>query len=76
MKLTPHAFGSRKVKEDAPVFEEFESKICRMLADLKGLPQGKRFGQVEVVEGDVREVKVEKHLLIASVSCDHLPSIS
>jgi len=77
MKLTPHAFGSRKVKEDAPVFEEFESKICRMLADLKGLPQGKRFGQVEVVEGDVREVKVENtSLLPASLAITSPPYLN
>ena len=31
MKLSPHAFGSREVKQDAPVLPMFEMKLAKML---------------------------------------------
>ncbi len=37
MKLSPHAFGSREVKHDAPVLPMFESKLRKMLDDIEWL---------------------------------------
>lgn len=56
MKLSPHAFGSRTEKEDAPVFEAFSAKILKMYRDLKELnDKSGRWGQVDVIERDARE---------------------
>ena len=37
MKLSPHAFGSREVKHDAPVLPMFERKLRKMLDDIEWL---------------------------------------
>jgi hypothetical protein len=57
MKLSPHAFGSREVKQDAPVLAMFEAKIEKMLADVSYAGQEGRFvgTRVEVEQGDIRD---------------------
>ncbi len=55
MKLTPHAFGSRKVKEDAPVYDLFAAKVRKMLADLQTVSRWDNGpGKTSVIEADVR----------------------
>ena len=56
MKLSPHAFGSREVKQDAPVLAMFEAKLDKMLADVACAEhEGRLSGtQVRVNQGDIR----------------------
>ncbi len=54
MKLSPHAFGSREVKQDAPVMQAFEAKLRRMLLDIEWLQEQKHLGQAHVIEADIR----------------------
>lgn len=58
MKLSPHAFGSREVKQDAPVLAMFEAKLEKMLADVSFAEQeGQLTGrQVYVKQGDIRDL--------------------
>lgn len=64
MKLSPHAFGSREVKQDAPVFCLFEAKLRKMLADIEWLIGQGEIGRAEVIEGDVRRATDLKHDLL------------
>jgi len=55
MKLTPHAFGSRVEKKDAPVFNAFLKKIKKMFADLEQAQAWEvQFGTTDVIESDIR----------------------
>ena len=54
MKLSPHAFGSRVVKHDAPVMCMFEQKLRKMIADIEWLEEQGGLGRAEVIEGDIR----------------------
>jgi hypothetical protein len=56
MKLSPHAFGSREVKQDAPVFQAFETRLRKMLADIEWLEEQEGLGYAHVVEADVRSI--------------------
>lgn len=56
MKLTPHAFGGREPKTDAPVYQEFEKKMRKILRDLETLQQRNDYGVVHVVRGDARRI--------------------
>ncbi|HKP52182.1 MAG TPA: DNA methyltransferase [Chloroflexia bacterium] len=56
MKLTPHAFGSREVKQDSPVLTMFETRIQKMLADIEWLEEQEGLGDAHVVEGDIRDI--------------------
>ena len=56
MKLTPHAFGSREVKQDSPVLTMFETRLQKMLADIEWLEQQVGAGDAHVVEGDIRSL--------------------
>lgn len=65
MKLSPHAFGSSKYKEDAPVFELFQKKLEKMLADLVKIQNShEAWGTVEIIEGDNRSVDISGHSLL------------
>lgn len=65
MKLSPHAFGSREVKQDAPVLAMFEAKVDKMLADVacSSVEWGSH-GQTDIVEGDVRKLAGLQHALL------------
>lgn len=65
MKLSPHAFGSNKRKEDAPVFEVFQRKLEKMLADLAKVQNTSNgWGEIDIVEGDNRSVDMSTHPLL------------
>ncbi|HET9492752.1 MAG TPA: DNA methyltransferase [Chloroflexia bacterium] len=67
MKLSPHAFGSREVKQDAPVLAMFESRLNKMLDDIEWLAAEERarpLGRAEVVNGDIRSVMGMQHGLL------------
>jgi hypothetical protein len=67
MKLSPHAFGSREVKQDAPVLPMFEMKLAKMLADIEWLEERHRartIGRAEVVQGDIRALAGLQHPLL------------
>jgi DNA modification methylase len=56
MKLTPHAFGSREERLDAPVYDLFAARLARMLADLEAAnaPGHPAWGRVRVLNVDAR----------------------
>lgn len=55
MRLTPHAFGSQKRKEDAPAYELFVQKLEKIYEDLKCLQVSKKpFGQAQIYNCDSR----------------------
>ncbi len=56
MKLTPHAFGSREERLDAPVYDLFAAGMERMLADLQAAyaPGHPAWGHVRVLNVDAR----------------------
>lgn len=56
MKLAPHAFGSRTIKEDAPVLEAFEKKVNAMVNDLYAVRATEREGTAMAFVGDSREL--------------------
>ncbi len=56
MKLSPHAFGSREVKQDAPVMQAFEAKLRKMLIDIAWLQSMNPRGEAHAVEGDARSI--------------------
>ncbi len=56
MKLTPHAFGSREVKQDSPVLTMFETRLQKMLCDIEWLEEQEGVGDAQVVEGDIRDI--------------------
>ncbi len=67
MKLSPHAFGSREVKRDAPVMCMFERKLSKMLDDVQWLQERKAheaLGRAEVIQADVREAGGLSHPLL------------
>ena len=67
MKLSPHAFGSREVKQDAPVLAMFEMKLTKMLGDiewLQGHEHDRPLGRAEVVQGDIRAMSDLEHPLL------------
>lgn len=66
MKLTPHAFGSREVKQDSPVLHMFEMRLQKMLTDIEWLGEQEDLGTASVVEGDIRQAGSHVH--------DFLPS--
>jgi hypothetical protein len=66
MKLSPHAFGSREVKQDAPVLAMFEARVEKMLADVECAARETIHNQArtEMIEGDVRRLSGLQHLLL------------
>jgi hypothetical protein len=67
MKLSPHAFGSREVKQDAPVLLMFEMKLTKMLADIEWLQTEQAdspLGHASVIEGDIRALSNLQHPLL------------
>jgi DNA modification methylase len=56
MKLTPHAFGSREERLDAPVYDLFAVRLARMVADLEAAnaPGHPPWGSVRVLNVDAR----------------------
>lgn len=62
MKLTPHAFGSREVKQDSPVLSMFEARLQKMLVDLEWLQEEEELGEARVFEGDIRNGESLCHL--------------
>lgn len=65
MKLSPHAFGSREVKQDAPVLAMFEGRVEKMLGDVEQVPGATYAGaQTDIVEGDVRRLAELEHCLL------------
>ena len=64
MKLSPHAFGSREVKQDAPVLRLFEARLRKMLADIEWLTEQEEIGRADVIQGDVRGATDLKHDLL------------
>lgn len=65
MKLTPHAFGSRENKEDAPVLESFVAKVDKIASDLEKMSQ-LGLGRVKtlVVNEDAKYCAGTKHPLL------------
>ncbi len=61
MKLSPHAFGSREVKQDAPVMQAFEAKLRRMLLDIEWLQERDHLGHADVIEADIRALHDSSH---------------
>lgn len=61
MKLTPHAFGSREVKQDSPVLHMFEMRIQKMLSDIEWLEEQEGLGTAHVIEGDIRDASGLAH---------------
>jgi hypothetical protein len=67
MKLTPHAFGSREPKEDAPVLELFSEKIKKMIGDVKAVAESDHLrGKTAVLNVDARYCR--------DAECDLLPA--
>ena len=64
MKLSPHAFGSRVVKHDAPVMCLFEAKLRKMLSDIEWLQEQRGLGRAEAIEGDIRRMNGLEHDLL------------
>ncbi|HEX8231702.1 MAG TPA: DNA methyltransferase [Chloroflexia bacterium] len=64
MKLSPHAFGSREVKNDAPVMSLFEMRLGKMLDDVQWLQTQENLGRAQVIEGDVRKAREVEHKLL------------
>ncbi len=66
MKLSPHAFGSREVKQDAPVLAMFETRVEKMLADVECAQCQKPFerARTDLIEGDVRLMSGLEHRLL------------
>jgi SAM-dependent methyltransferase len=64
MKLSPHAFGSREVKHDAPVMAQFEIRLTKMLEDIQWLQSREKLGRAQVIEGDVRQAGHIEHKLL------------
>jgi hypothetical protein len=56
MKLPPHAFGGRDPKTDAPVYQEFEAKMRKILHHLQLLQQRNGYGTAHIVQGDARRI--------------------
>lgn len=60
MKLTAHAFGSCKIKEDAPVYELFAAKVRKMFADLQRVScWDGELGRTSVIESDIRSLPLD-----------------
>jgi hypothetical protein len=80
MKLSPHAFGSREVKQDAPVLLMFEMKLAKMLADIEWLQSEQAecaLGHADVIEGDIRSLSGLQHpLLPASLAIGSPPYLN
>jgi hypothetical protein len=64
MKLSPHAFGSREVKQDAPVMAAFETKLRKMLTDVEWLMEQPGLGHACVIEGDARALDGVQHEML------------
>lgn len=65
MKLSPHAFGSREVKQDAPVLAMFVGRIEKMLGDVECAARcGYGEGRTDIIEGDVRRLAGLEHCLL------------
>jgi hypothetical protein len=67
MKLSPHAFGSREVKQDAPVLPMFDMKLAKMLNDIEWLQEHEHahpLGRAAVVQGDIRAMSDLQHPLL------------
>lgn len=64
MKLSPHAFGSREVRHDAPVMSLFEMRLGKMLDDIEWLQGRADLGHAQVIEGDVRQAREVEHRLV------------
>ena len=77
MKLSPHAFGSREVKQDAPVMLAFETRLRKMLQDIEGLQAQEGLGKAEVIQGDVRaQGELEHPLLPADIAITSPPYLN
>jgi hypothetical protein len=77
MKLSPHAFGSREVKHDAPVMLAFEGKLRKMLADIEGQDGEQAPGEARVIEGDIRAMRdLEDGLLPATLAITSPPYLN
>lgn len=77
MKLSPHAFGSREVKQDAPVMPAFEGRVRKMLQDIEWMQHEGDLGHAVVVEGDVREMgRLEHDLLPADLAITSPPYLN
>jgi hypothetical protein len=77
MKLSPHAFGSREVKHDAPVMLAFEGKLRKMLADIEGQSVEQPPGEARVIEGDIRAIRdLEDNLLPATLAITSPPYLN
>ena len=60
LKLTAHAFGSVRRKQEAPVRELFEAKTAKILADLEH-PISPTLGQAEILTADARQLDSLDH---------------
>lgn len=77
MKLSPHAFGSRVVKHDAPVMCMFEQKLKKMITDIEWLQEQEGLGRAEVIEADVRASGgLEHELLPAALAIGSPPYLN
>lgn len=78
MKLTPHAFGSSKHKEDAPVYDLFSQKLFKTVNDLEYL-QSLRYqtGVGEIVCCDAKVANhVQSNMLPASLAITSPPYLN
>ena len=78
MKLTPHAFGSNKHKEDAPVYDLFSQKLFKIVNDL-GYIQSLKYqtGTGEIVCCDARVANhVQSNTLPASLAITSPPYLN
>ncbi|MEW6360001.1 MAG: DNA methyltransferase [Planctomycetota bacterium] len=65
MKLTPHAFGSREPKDDAPVLDAFCEKLNKMIADLEEISSnGQETPRAVVVNADSKYARGAAHPLL------------
>jgi len=78
MKLTPHAFGSRQPKEDAPVLEYFLQKGEKILRDLKEIGRRKiKPPRTEVINVDARYSRgLKSELLPAQLAITSPPYLN
>lgn len=78
MKLTAHAFGSVVIKEDAPVWRLFNSKVRKMIDDVEAFQASKKkVGRGKILNWDARRLdEVEDELLPAKLAITSPPYLN
>ncbi|MFQ5926857.1 MAG: hypothetical protein ACE5MH_05420, partial [Terriglobia bacterium] len=77
MKLSPHAFGSREVHRDARVFELFDAKLSKMIADIEEIQDlSMTIGIADLIQDDARRASYKHTLLPAHIGITSPPYLN